>query len=87
MHHGGEWHQETMAKIEKHFIYSGCKVEREPTIRWGRADLGVYKNGSLNLYIEVGTVSLFKLWMNLSLVKDCVYLIVPNDDKLIEFKV
>lgn len=38
--HGKEWHRETMAQIEDDFISKGYKVDREPLIRWGRADLG-----------------------------------------------
>lgn len=85
--HGGDWHQETMNKIENHFLSLGFKVVKEPDIFGGRADLGVFKKGKTNLYIEVGTTSLFKLWLNLERkrVQNFTYLIVPNDDKLIEF--
>lgn len=38
------------------------------------------------IFIEVGTVSLFKLWYNLLTVKDCTFLIVPSEKYLIEFK-
>jgi len=63
----------------------GYKVIREPNLYWGRADLEVYKQGEKLLFIEVGTISLFKLWTNLKLMKNCIYLIVPDDNKLIEF--
>ncbi len=43
--HGAAWHSKTMQKIEKHFIALGFTVVREPALSWGRADLGVYKNG------------------------------------------
>jgi len=43
MHHGKEWHKNTMEKIENHFIMQGFKVIREPTLHWGRADLGIFK--------------------------------------------
>ncbi len=87
MHHGSDWHKETMGKIENHFLCLGFKVVREPDVSGGRADLGVFKKGKQNLYIEVGTTSLFKLWLNLERKKlqNFTYLIVPNDDKLIEF--
>lgn len=83
--HGQVWHQETMANIENHFLSRGFKVVREPDIYWGRADLGVYKKGKKDLLIEVGTTSLFKLFINLKQMKNCIYLIVPNDNKLVEF--
>jgi len=62
-------------------------VVREPDIYGGRADLRVFKKGKPTLYIEVGTTSFFKLWLNLERkrVRKFKYLIVPNDEKLIEF--
>lgn len=83
--HGSDWHKETMEKIEDHFLRLGYEVTREPDLHHGRADLGVYKKGEKDLLVEVGMTSLFKLWMNLEQMKNSTYLIVPNDDKLIEF--
>ncbi len=71
--------------IENHFLSRGFEVSCEPTLHQGRADLGVYEKGKANLLIEVGTTSLFKLWLNLKQKKHFTYLIFPNDDKLIEF--
>lgn len=87
MHHGGDWHKETMIKIRNHFLTLGFKVGIEPNIFGGRADLGVFKKGKPVLYIEVGTTSIFKLWLNLARKRkqSFKYLIVPNDNKLIEF--
>jgi hypothetical protein len=84
--HGGDWHQETMNKIENHFLSQGFEVIREPNLHWGRADLGVFKKNNQDLYIEVGTTSFFKLWINLEMMQKFIYLIVPNDDELIEFR-
>ncbi len=83
--HGSDWHMETMKKIENHFLSRGYQVVQEPNLYWGRADLGIYKKGKPDLLIEVGTTSFFKLWMNLEMMKNFIYLIVPDDDKLIEF--
>ncbi len=83
--HGSDWHRETIEKIENHFLFQGFDVVREPNLHQGRADLGIYKNGEQDLYIEVGTTSLFKLWRNLEKMKNIIYLIVPNDINLIEF--
>ena len=83
--HGSAWHNATMEKIENHFLCQNFEVEREPNLYWGRADLGIYKNGEKDLHIEVGTISLFKLLINLKMMKNCIYLIVPDDKKLIEF--
>jgi len=84
-YHGSEWHRKTMENVEKHFRDQGCEVVREPTIQWDRADLGVYKQGEKDLFIEIGTTSLFKLYINLKRMKNFIYLIVPRDDYLIEF--
>lgn len=86
VYHGGEWHRNTMQKIENHFLEQGFDVVREPNLYWGRADLGVFKKGTKDLYIEVGTTAFFKLCVNLKEMNDCIYLIVPNDEKLIEFR-
>jgi hypothetical protein len=83
--HGSDWHKETMQRIENHFLHLGYRVIREPDLNHGRADLGIYKKGKQDLLIEVGTTSFFKLWHNLETMRNCTYLIVPNDDKLIEF--
>lgn len=83
--HGKEWHQKTMEEIESHFLQLGFKVAREPNLHWGRADLGIYKKDERDLLVEVGTTTFFKLWVNLSEMKNFILLVVPNDDRLIEF--
>lgn len=85
IYHGSDWHRETMEKIENHFLSRGYEVIREPTLQWGRADLGVYKKGEPDLMIEVGTTSFFKLWINLDQMHHFIYLMVPDDNELIEF--
>lgn len=85
MSHGEEWHRQTMQKIEDYFLSYHYEVVREPDLNWGRADLEISKKNEPALYIEVGKVSLFKLWMNLSHIGNSTHLLVPNDDKLIEF--
>lgn len=83
--HGQEWHSRTMGKIEHYFLSNGYKVKREPNMQWGRADLGAYKKGELDLLIEVGTTSLFKVWINLAALNNFIYLMAPGDDLLVEF--
>lgn len=83
--HGEAWHSKTMEQIEDFFLRQGYKVIREPILHWGRADLGIFKKNKQDLYIEVETTSFFKLWMNLRIMENFTFLIVPNDDKLIEF--
>ncbi|MFH1820393.1 MAG: hypothetical protein ABH805_00500 [Candidatus Nealsonbacteria bacterium] len=91
IHHGSDWHRETMAQIRNHFRRLGYKVSVEPDVYQGRADLAVYKKGKPTLFIELGTTSFYKLWMNLERmskmkVKNFVYLIVRGDNELIEFR-
>ena len=74
-----------MERIENHFLVQGFRVEREPVLQQGRADLGVCKDNCPDLFVEVGAVSLFKIMINLVTMKNFIYLIVPNDDVLIEF--
>ena len=83
--HGSDWHREKMQEIKGHFLAEGYEVAREPTLSYGRADLGIYKEGMLDLFIEVGTVSLFKLWQNLETTEKAIFLIIPNNEQLVEF--
>lgn len=85
LHHGKDWHKETMKTIETYFLSAGYKVIREPNLSWGRADLGIYKKGHRDLYIEVGTTSLSKLWINLATMPNIIYLLHPNDNIILEF--
>lgn len=85
VYHGSDWHRETMERIEHHFTMQGYRVIREPVLQQGRADLGVYKSGELDLFIEVGTISLYKLMLNLTTMRRFTYLIVPSSELLVEF--
>ena len=83
--HGEEWHRAMMDIIKKHFQRDGFEVINEPYLNFGRADLGVYKPNYQNLYVEVGTTSLFKLWRNLSSMPGAIFLFVPTEFGAIEF--
>ena len=63
--HGGEWHRKMMSILTEYFEDQGFEVIPEPFLSKGRADLGVYKTGHRDLFIEIGTVSVYKLWLNL----------------------
>jgi len=79
--HGGNWHNDLIITIEKYFLANGMKVEKEPALYYGRADL---KAGD-NLFIEVGTINSYKLYLNLSSLKNCKIILVPSDNYLLEF--
>ena len=85
--HGGEWHRSMMGVLEKYFANQGYEVTLEPHLNNGRADLGVFKNGEKNLYIEIDTVSIYKLWVNLQTMKECKFLVVPSENKVIELEI
>ena len=82
IYHGSDWHKETMEKIENHFLARDFEVKREPALQQGRADLGIHKENHPDLFVEVGTVSIFKLAVNLMTMGNFVYLMVPNDEVL-----
>ncbi len=85
--HGQEWHGKMMDVMSKYFKAQNYEVVFEPTLNYGRADLGIYLNSNKALYIEIGTVSLFKLWYSLSTMKNVTFLIVPSEECVIEFNV
>ncbi|MEX0917563.1 MAG: hypothetical protein WDZ93_00215 [Candidatus Paceibacterota bacterium] len=84
--HGGYWHRAMMSIVKKHFLESGFDVENEPYLNQGRADLGVYKEGYQNLYVEIGTTSLTKTWLNLHTMPDSIFLFVPSVHYALEFQ-
>lgn len=83
--HGKEWHKKMMDVIYEYFKQQNYKIVFEPILNYGRADLGIDSERSRPIFIEVGTVSLFKLWYNLSSMKNATFLIVPSENKVIEF--
>lgn len=83
--HGEEWHKAMMNIIKRHFMENGFEVINEPFLSQGRADLGVYKNGCRNIYIEIGSTSLLKTWINLHTMPSSVFLFVPSAYYVLEF--
>ncbi len=83
--HGEEWHKKMMDVISSYFRTSDYEVNSEPILHYGRADLGIFMKPPKNIYIEIDTVSLFKLWYNLSVMKNVTFLIIPSENKVIEF--
>ncbi|MEK7098945.1 MAG: hypothetical protein AAB916_00315 [Patescibacteria group bacterium] len=84
--HGGEWHRAMMNLLKQHFVENNFEVANEPNLNWGRADLGVYKPGYKNLYVEVGSTSLFKVWFNSDTMPNSIFLFVPSTNYAIEFE-
>lgn len=85
--HGKEWHSETMKLIATYFESLGYDITIEPNLNMGRADVGVYKNGKRNLFIEVGTTSLPKLLHNLTTMEGTDFLLVIDSKHAVEFSI
>lgn len=85
--HGKEWHTETMKLVAGYFRSLGYNVAIEPNLNRGRADLGVYKRGKRNLFIEIGTVSLLKLLFNFESMEGQDFLLVLGSNHAVEFSV
>jgi len=80
--HGAEWHNQTINKINGYFISKSHQSIKEPNLFYGKADLEII---DLKFYIEVGTINLYKLLINLCNMKNCIIIVVPNDNYILEF--
>jgi hypothetical protein len=83
--HGGDWHKKMMDVIAEYFENQGFEVIPEPFLSQGRADLGIYKDGHMDLFVEVGTTSAYKLCWNLQMLMNSKILLVPDEKRVIEF--
>jgi hypothetical protein len=83
--HGGSWHRKMMDVIAEYFENQGFEVVPEPFLNEGRADLGIYKHGHMDLFVEVGTTSAYKLWFNLQTLMNSKIVLVPDERRAIEF--
>jgi len=83
--HGGDWHRRMMDVITEYFRNQGFEVISEPSLSQGFADLGVYGDGHMDLFVEVGGTSLHKLWRNLQMLTNSKILLVPDERRAIEF--
>ena len=82
--HGSDWHQGMMNILDNYFKNDGYEVVTEPTLNFGRADLGLFRASEI-IYVEVGTTSIKKLYVNLSTLKNATILLVPREEQVIEF--
>ena len=85
--HGEEWHRKMMNAVGNYFKAKNYKVALEPILNFGRADLGVFsKTLKSPIYVEIGTTSLYKLLYNLLTMKNSIFLIIPAEEYMIEFR-
>lgn len=85
--HGKAWHAKMMKLVMSHFKSLGFDVVIEPNLNMGRGDLGIYKKGKRDLFIEVGTISLPKLLFNLESMESSNFLLVLDLNHAVEFSV
>jgi len=83
--HGKDWHNKIMNVVHSYFESRKNIVEIEPILNYGRADLGIF-NLESPIYIEIGTVVLYKLLYNLLTMKNSIFLIIPSEDYIIELR-
>jgi integrase/recombinase XerD len=83
--HGKEWHAKMMDTIKEYFSSQGCTTLLQPPLNYGRADIGVTTKENKKIFAEIGTVSIFKLWYNFSTMKNVVFIVAPNTNKILEF--
>jgi len=60
--HGSNWHSSKIKMIKQYFLSNNYDVKDEPPVFFGRADLGITE---LNIFIEVGTINIYKLYFGL----------------------
>ena len=80
--HGAIWHNFTINKIDSYFTSRGYKTLKEPNLFYGRADLAIT---DLKFHIEIGTINIYKLLINLCNMKNCRIIVVPDDSYILEF--
>jgi hypothetical protein len=83
--HGGDWHRRMMDVIAEYLEDQGFEVIPEPFLSHGRADLGIYKDGHMDLFVEVGATSTHRLWCNLQMLTDSKIALVPDEKRAIGF--
>jgi hypothetical protein len=80
--HGADWHDSFIKQVKNYFENKNYLTENEPELHYGRADLGIPK---LNIFIEVGTINIYKLYNNLINMVGCKIVVLPDDNYIIEF--
>lgn len=86
-HHGAQWHKSMMGLLKEYFDDVGGTVSDLPHLTHGTADLLVNFQNKSPLFVEVGTVSPYKLMVNLESMQNADFLIVPRQNLAIEFQV
>lgn len=80
--HGAFWHSSKIRLIKKYFEINGFKVEDESQMFFGRCDLSI---SELKIFVEVGTINIYKLYLNLLNMSDGKIILVISDNSSLEF--
>lgn len=81
--HGKEWHQEVINIMHRFLTSKGYNIIVEPVLAQGRADLEAKTKNKERIYVEIGSVSFYKLWYNLHTIQNINLLIITNKNKAI----
>lgn len=86
--HGKDWHRKMIDSVAQYFnkINGKNKIIIEPILTYGRADIGIFCDNKRSIYIEIGTVSIFKIWYNLMVMPNSTFILVPDDNSVIKFE-
>ena len=85
--HGEEWHRKMISAAADYFKKDNYQTTLEPMLNLGRADIGAYFDALKSpIYIEIGTTSLYKLLYNLLTMENSIFLIIPAEEYMIEFR-
>jgi len=86
--HGKDWHRKMIDSVAQYFnkINGKNKITIEPILTYGRADIGIFCEDKRPIYIEIGTVSIFKIWYNLMVMSNSTFILVPDDNYIIKFE-
>jgi hypothetical protein len=80
--HGAFWHSSKIKLIKTYFEVNGFNVHDESQMFFGRCDLSIPE---LKVFGEVGTINIYKLYLNLLNMKDGKIILVTSDNSLLEF--
>lgn len=84
--HGSYWHDSVIKSVSRYLIERDLIVNNDqPSLAYGYADVSLDISGSM-FYLEVDTINIFKLWVNLVSMKG-VSIINLRPHKIIKFKV
>lgn len=85
--HGSDWHDSLIKYLASHFSNHGYKCDHSaPYLYYGHADLKIVDpENNKTIYFEIDTVNIFKLYINLLIMKN-ITIIIITFNKIIKFE-